>query len=222
MRGLERKAFGCLGITVYFVGLGYAESHVVAYVDGEDLIAQDMSDLAAAAKHQNDDACSHHGTSRAQHRAARAGGQGDAAAYVYGGNGQKRYVYNAYDNHRRIYVAEQFRRLTRVCSGEIEEHVGGDDRVAEQIRQYDLEGAEEYEYHSAPHHHTRTACQRGESRVCAQREQYACQGLPQRVLLGIGQNQHRQHECRYISGGESLGVVYYVVFHLHPCVKTLR
>ena len=46
---------------------------------------------------------------------------------------QQRQVDDAYQHHRRVDVAQQFARLARIGRQEVGEHVGGDDRVAEEV-----------------------------------------------------------------------------------------
>ncbi len=59
-------------------------------------------------------------------------------------------VEQEYADDGRFQFAQQFERFAGVGGRDVEEHVHGDDRVAEQIEQYELEGAEDEQRKGAP------------------------------------------------------------------------
>ena len=101
---------------------------------------------------------------------------------------QQREVEHAHQNHRRVDVAEQLARLARIGRQDVGEHVGGDDRVAEQVEQHDLEGTEEDEREGEPDHHARAAQRHTPHHVEAQRHEDQRLDSPHRIGLRVGQH----------------------------------
>ena len=101
---------------------------------------------------------------------------------------QQRQVHRADQNDRRVDVAEQLGRFTRIGGHQVGEHVGGDDRVAEQVEQHDLECAEEDERESQPDHHARPSERDAPHHVEAQRHENQRLHGPDGIRLGVGQH----------------------------------
>ncbi len=141
--------------SVYLARLRDGESEIVAYIHGENLVAQHMTRLAAASDRQYQTPRREDRAATREHRLAGRGGQLRLFVNMYGGDPQQRQIDRAHGDYGGIYVAQQLCRLARVGRHQVQKHVGGNDRVAEQIRQHYLERAEKYEYESPPDHASR-------------------------------------------------------------------
>ena len=183
------KPGGSLLEIVAFAELRSAQVHVVEHVERKDLVAQHVPVFADAVggpqgeRAQRENRCA--GQSDGQ---ARRGGDIAFVADLPGGEPQQRQINRTDHEDRGIDVAQQFAGLARIGRQHVGEHVGGDDRVAEQVEQYDLEGTEEDEGKGQPDHHARPFERHAPHHVESQRHEDQRLDRPARVGLGIGQH----------------------------------
>ena len=71
-------------------------------------------------------------------------------AYGVDGQSQSRQIEDEYPHDSRGQLVEQFEGLAAIGGKHVEEHVGGDDGVAEKIKQYQLECPDEVEREQRP------------------------------------------------------------------------
>ena len=187
--GLVGEALGGFVEVVRLAELRAAQPEVVHDVERENLVAQHVPLLAdAVGGPQGQQA---HGEERRTGQADVHARRARDVAFVSdlaGREPQQRQVDDADQNHRRIDVAQQFARLARIGRQQVGEHVRGDDRIAEQVQQHDLEGAEEDERKGQPDHHARAPQRHAPHHVESQRHEDQRLDGPHRVRLRIGQH----------------------------------
>ena len=129
----------------------------------------------------------------AQHEVARQ------AVFPTDGNDGKN-KYRNIDNHNADYrwneVVKEFESLSGVGCHEVEEHVNGYDRVAEEIQQHKLEGGEEDEQEEYPRHLARTTVEGHQQPDGRHGQHYVGNACHQAHSLGeakrhIGQGKHQ-------------------------------
>ena len=166
-----------------------AQVDVVGHVERENFVAQHVPLLAhMIGRPQGQHAQRHERGARKADVHARRARNVALVADLARREPQQRQIHHADQNDRRVDVAQQFTRLAGIGRHQIGEHVRGDDRVAEQIEQHDLERAEKDKGKSQPDHHAGTAQRHAPHHVEAQRHQNQRLDRPAGVRLGIGQH----------------------------------
>ena len=163
--------------------------YVVEHVEREDLVPQHVPVFAhAVGRPQRQHAQRH------EHRPGQSDVHARGARYLpfvpdfARGEPQQRQVHHADQDHGGVDVAQQLARFARVGRHQVGEHVRGDDRVAEEVQQHDLERAQENERERQPDHYARTAQRHAPHHVKSQRHQYQRLDRPDGVGFGIGQH----------------------------------
>ena len=132
--GFVAESGGGLFVVERLAEFRAAQSEIVENVQGEDFVAQHVPVLAHMVGGPQ---------GQQSQREERRTGQSDVharrardvafVADLARREPQQRQVDDAYQHHRRVDVAQQFARLARIGRQEVGEHVGGDDRVAEEV-----------------------------------------------------------------------------------------
>jgi len=184
------ETLGTLLEVVRFTELRAAQSEVVKDVQREDFVAQHVPVLARAVggpEGQHSD-CEDRRTGQPDVQPRRARNVAFEAD-LPGREPQQRQVHGANEHHGGVDVAQQLARLAGIGRQYVGEHVRGDDRIAEQVQQHDLEGTEEDERKGQPDHHARAAQRHAPHHVESQRHEDQRLDGPQGIGLRIGQHQ---------------------------------
>ncbi len=187
--GPEREARRALLEVLHAAELGGAQPHVVHDVDRKDLVAQYVP-VARRAPGGPQRQPPEREEDRTQESEVHARRTRDAAAVsdFARREPQQRHVDDADHDDGRVDVAQQLARLARIGRQHVGEHVGGDDRVAEQVEQRELERPEEDERKAEPDHDARAPQQHAPHHVETQRHEDERLDRPHGVVLRVGQH----------------------------------
>ena len=195
--GAERESFGGPGEMPGAAELAAAQTHVVEGVQREDFVPQHAAPfIRTAGGPQRQGAQQEKREPREPDRLAGRGRQDAPVPDLAGGEPQKRQVDHTDERHPPTDVAQHFVGFARIGREQVGEHVGGDDRIAENAQQHDFERAEEDEGKAQPDHDARTPERDAPHHVEPEGHEDERLDRPGTVILRVGQHAVGQNERR--------------------------